>query len=333
MNSSAAIAAALKSRRQRGKHQEEYMTEMLDSFLEEHPSAAANRTKKIEEICKNKMSATTVVLDVVQKRAVRQEKQIDGLIEKVESRLQRARSYLNFVGLATFFVLYVVVLFLQYDVEAGFAIEASYQNTIIAGLPEEGYLSSSDDVFDWMQSELVDRAFTEPVCGDGTCEWSPEEYPGFGRFGCIDDCNRYLKTSKITVDLQPLYNASQKVLGWDLEKIDHRGRVPEFKWNVWSETMGDYLLEEDWLASRGPRVLDVPDGEFELRLYQAQSMDELLDISSITDNSLGVAKFNKASVPKRKDNIPAMQYGDEREALAAQSEIVAQVMHAVGCGL
>jgi len=35
MHSGAAIAAALKSRKQRGKHQDEYMTEMLDSFLEE----------------------------------------------------------------------------------------------------------------------------------------------------------------------------------------------------------------------------------------------------------------------------------------------------------
>lgn len=72
MHSGAAIAAALKSRKQRGAHQDEYMTEMLDSFLEEAPTSAVNRTKELDDICQSKMSSTTVMLDVVQKRAVRQ---------------------------------------------------------------------------------------------------------------------------------------------------------------------------------------------------------------------------------------------------------------------
>jgi hypothetical protein len=179
MHSGAAIAAALKSRKQRGAHQDEYMTEMLDSFLEEAPTSAASRTKKLDEICQSKMSSTTVMLDVSTKRAVRQENQIDGLIEKVEARLSRAQSYSSFVAISIFFCIYVTVLFMQNDVSASFAIQASYQNTIIAGLPGDGYLSSPDVLFDWLQADIVERAFTEPVCGDGTCEWSPEEYPGY----------------------------------------------------------------------------------------------------------------------------------------------------------
>jgi hypothetical protein len=119
----------------------------------------------------------------------------------------------------------------------------------------QGYLSPSDDLFDWMQADLVDRAFTEPVCGDGTCEWSPEEYTGFGRFGCIDDCNGYLKTSKITVDLKPLYNASQAVLGWDLRKSTTVGATTDFKWNIWSETAAEnvWRKDPDRSSPRAPR--------------------------------------------------------------------------------
>ena len=63
--------------------QDEYLTEMLDSFLEEAPKAAASRARRIEEVCKSKMSGSTLMLDVVHKRSVKREKQIDGLIEKV----------------------------------------------------------------------------------------------------------------------------------------------------------------------------------------------------------------------------------------------------------
>jgi hypothetical protein len=333
MHSSAAIASALKSRKKRGKHEDEYLTEMLDTFLEEHPVAAVSRSRKIEEICRSKMSSSTMVLDAVQKRSVKREKQIDGLIEKVEMRLARARSYSHFLGISFFFVLYVTVLFMQNDVSKNHAIESSYQNTVLAALPEEGYLGSSDELFDWLQAEIVDRVFTEPVCGDGTCEWSPEEYPGFGRFGCIKDCNRYLQTTKITVDLKPLYNASRdaKIMGWDLSKVNHLGRVPDFKWNIWSDTMGAYLLEDDARAADGPKVLEVPDGKYELRLYQTKSMAALLDISSITTNRPLGPEIAAKTVPERGDNIPAFKFGDKREALAAQSEIIAQVGGGQGC--
>ena len=52
-------------------------------LLEEAPQAAASRARRIEEVCKSKMSGSTLMLDVVQKRSVKREKKIDGLIEKV----------------------------------------------------------------------------------------------------------------------------------------------------------------------------------------------------------------------------------------------------------
>jgi len=326
MHSGAAIAAALKSQKGRAKHTNQQLTKTLDSLLDEAPEKAVYRMKKIEEMRDSKLSSRTATLDVVHKHGVRREKQIDALIEKVEQRLTRSQHYKQFMSILVFFVAYCYMLFVQNNVASGFAIEESFQTTILAGLAEVKFAGDgSDALFRWLQAEIVERAFTEPVCGDGTCEWSPEEYPGFGRFGCIADCNRYLYTTKITVDLQPLYNLSQRMLAWNLKGVDHRGRVPGFKWNVWSHTMSDFILAEDASAEDGAKVLEVPDGELELRLYQTNSMSDLLDISAITANRALGPEISASTVPPRNPTKPAFFYGDAREALAAQSEMVAQV--------
>ena len=61
---------------------------------------------------------------------------------------------------------------MQNDVQAHYAIQASYKDSILAALPEGGLLSSANYLFDWLQEDIAERAWTEPVCGDGTCEWS-----------------------------------------------------------------------------------------------------------------------------------------------------------------
>ena len=72
-------------------------------------------------------------------------------------------------------------------------------------------------------------------------------------------------------------------------------------------------------------VLEVPDGELELFLYQTNKMSELLDITDITDNRALGPKISKSSLPDRAEGIADFAYGDKREALASQSEHVAQL--------
>ena len=46
----------------------------------------------------------------------------------------------------------------------------------------------------------------------------------------------------------PGLSAQYQPKGWDLEKLIGDklvGRKPDFTWNIWSETMGDFLLEKD----------------------------------------------------------------------------------------
>ncbi len=72
-------------------------------------------------------------------------------------------------------------------------------------------------------------------------------------------------------------------------------------------------------------MLDVPDGELELYLYQTNKMSELLDVTDIADNRALGPKISKKSLPERAAGIADFSYGDKREALASQSEHVAQI--------
>ena len=261
----AAIAAALKGRKKRTSDRDSLMTELLDDFFEsESGLSAAERSKRMETHTNNKLGGSTHVFDRHHKKSVKHEKQVDLMLEKVSERMARSANYNAFASILFFAVLYVAAVTMQQDIASASAIQAAFQATIIAGLSDTGKLTSADDIFDWLQSDIIDRGWDEPICGDGTCEWDGNEYPGFGRFGCIRDCGRYLFTTKITVDLQVLYNASAKMLnvqnrqlknGWNIQNVDDRGRKPNFKWNIWSDTMGDFLLAEDASPEDGYAVL------------------------------------------------------------------------------
>ena len=75
-------------------------------------------------------------------------------------------------------------------------------------------------------------------------------------------------------------------------------------------------------------VLEVPDGEYELVLYQTRSLADQLDISSITHMRGYGPEIDSTTVPERAEGIADFAYGDKREALAAQSELIAQVFEA-----
>jgi hypothetical protein len=242
----AAVAAALKGRKRRQAASDTFMTEMLDEFFEsEGGGQAAERAKKFDDIATGKLGGSTVVFDRHMKKSVKHEKQIDGLMGKVTERMSRSKNYNAFASILVFAVLYVTTMIMQQRVVDENAVQTAYLATIVAGLEGKAPYTTADDILDWLQEEVVDRGWDEPICGDGTCEQDGSEYPGFGRFGCIPDCGRYLYTTKITVDLQTLYQASAKTLGWDLRKVATEGRTPGFTWNIYSYTMDDFLLEKD----------------------------------------------------------------------------------------
>ena len=65
----------------------------------------------------------------------------------------------------------------------------------------------------------------------------PEEYTGFGRFGCIKDCGRFKNTTKIYMNMQDFFDQIKSNDGWDVGKVPSvQARPnPRFSYNIWSE--------------------------------------------------------------------------------------------------
>ena len=72
-----------------------------------------------------------------------------------------------------------------------------------SGIGATGQLASGDDIYTWMTDTVISQTFSDPSCGDGVCD-EPHEYAGFGRFGCIEDCGKYINTTSLTIRLRDL---------------------------------------------------------------------------------------------------------------------------------
>jgi hypothetical protein len=74
------------------------------------------------------------------------------------------------------------------------------------------------------------------LAGDGICSM-PEEYPGFGRFGCISDCGYFRNTTKIYISMQDFFDQVKTEDSWDLSRtfqVQTRPN-PRYAYNIWSE--------------------------------------------------------------------------------------------------
>eukprot|EP00960_Hanusia_phi_P067916 766728-Hanusia_phi.AAC.3 len=119
---------------------------------------------------------------------------------------------------------------------------------------------------------IASVAFSDPVCGDGKCE-APDEYPGFGRFGCVKDCGKYKNTSTLVINLEDIVQKSSAELGINLKGtlLETDANRPRFLYNIFSLTMGDFLFETD--VNKSSMTVEVPDGDLILYLYQDRSSE------------------------------------------------------------
>ncbi len=72
------------------------------------------------------------------------------------------------------------------------------------------------------------------LAGDGICQ-SPEEYPGFGRFGCTKDCGVWRSTTKLYINMQDFFDQLKTQDGWDVARATPGRPNPRFSYNIWSE--------------------------------------------------------------------------------------------------
>jgi hypothetical protein len=103
------------------------------------------------------------------------------------------------------FVLYMAILLMQRNPRAAYLMENSLTRAIFDG--DSGTLNDELEVVRQIDAEVLApwvesftaRIFTDPKCGDGICESSPEEFPsGFGLYGCREDCGTYSNLTQVT---------------------------------------------------------------------------------------------------------------------------------------
>lgn len=159
---------------------------------ENNVSVVLDRIERIEKIINLKKEQVSAPLDDA-RNDIETEKKYVALLEKVDRRINHARGYCKSVSMVIFCALYLAALLLQIDNEATVGVEGAFINDIIYSLPggiQGGFLSSTDDFWNFLSTAIIGATFQDPKCGDGTCNL-PTEYPGFGRFGCIPDCGKY----------------------------------------------------------------------------------------------------------------------------------------------
>ena len=91
---------------------------------------------------------------------------------------------------------------------------------------------------------------------------------------------------------------------------------PSFTYNIYSDTMGDFLFAND-MNPNVKSVVDVPDGNLTLHLYQTASMSSVIDFQQIYDH-LGVID---STLPPRSASTD-FAYGDPREFLSASTVLI-----------
>eukprot|EP00961_Rhodomonas_salina_P135251 1819678-Rhodomonas_salina.1 len=282
---SGVVASALRLASRHKKHfipeHDDPLRDMLDEDTD-HQTAAAMRLEKLDKILTEKTANGLVTIDPAEKVNLVKEKRIDGLMHRVEERIERTHHYYSCMALTVFISFFVLVMALQNDVGMAFSIEKTMLDTVVGDLDTETFaLKSTDEFFTWFGDNIVDRIFRDPICGDGVCE-QPHEFPSVGRFGCEIDCGKYLKQTTISIKLETFPGWSQAAQGqWDISRIRRRVN-PDYRWNIYSETIGAFLFEEDQLPD-ATIVTDVPDGALTLHMYQTEIVSTQVDDKSIYD--------------------------------------------------
>jgi len=247
------------------------------------------------------------------------EAKLMGLQELVQYNISHSSAYFRFFLTFFFFAVYTQTLFMQRDITLASGLELPLLSKLLDGLPlngkggyfndgysASGWVSSIDQFYRWFDSNLITTTFQDPVCGDGTCD-DPSEFPGFGRFGCAKDCGRYAKTSTLEVDLHTYVHSAPA--GWDISGFPYE-KSPNFKYNIFSHTMQEFLWKEDQDAATHPTAkVEVPDGKLTLHLYQGQKL-WTGDKDAPSD-----LRMNAESFPEQNRSTARYGYGDAAEVL------------------
>ena len=254
------------------------------------------------------------------------ETQLVGLEKIVRERIRKRSLYFNFLFSLIWFLVYVSSLYLEkVDVQISNSITRSALDTIVSDVFEIGvgsygytesklgtinFLQTQQQILDWINSSILERVFVDAICGDGIC--SDTEFPGFGRFGCVADCGAFTNVTSVTIDLVSFMNSKPIIAidKWDISHVIPTLEAdPRYRWNIYSESLGDYIFLGD--QQEGQATVDLMDGVYWFELYQTGQSSLNVSAEDMYLNGYIVA----GTVPKREAQT-AYQYGDYREFLS-----------------
>ncbi|KAK3261427.1 TRP-like ion channel Pkd2, partial [Cymbomonas tetramitiformis] len=117
-------------------------------------------------------------------------KVIQFLNEVYKERRSTRYSYADLLLFISYFVLYILVLFLQRSPGAEYKVREGIVEVLLPkdenGDPETSFTSHTE-IYTWLKEQVVEEFWTEPVCGNNVCE-DPLEFAAFGIYGCQTDC-------------------------------------------------------------------------------------------------------------------------------------------------
>jgi hypothetical protein len=255
-----------------------------------------------------------------------EETQMVGLEKIIRHRIQARGYYLYFISSLIWFLVYVSSLYLEkVDVGISNALTRSALDTIVSDIYATGtgsygytesklgtvnFLQSHEQILEWINASILQRVFVDAICGDGIC--SETEFPGFGRFGCAADCGAFQNVTSVTVDLtsfmksKPVINLNK----WDISHVIPSMKAdPRFRWNIFSESLGDYVFLGD--REEGQVTVDLLDGVYWFELFQTGQTSLNVSAEDMYLNGYIVS----GSIPKREAQT-AYKYGDYREFLS-----------------
>eukprot|EP00960_Hanusia_phi_P063281 765436-Hanusia_phi.AAC.4 len=255
------------------------------------PMVTCHSVDAIDELLDD-LKSKSVFCNSFEDKGQAREAAMDALLQKVDARIERSMSYGRLFGTLIFFLAFVGSLYSQRDISAQHQIEISLLNLLKGTLPDQGsggytnsdggavgVLQNSQQFYSLFSDLIVQTIFSDPICGDGVCD-SPDEFPGFGRFGCSQDCGPYRNITRVQVDLKDIIGTSAETIGGDVSSLPDivGANKAGFKYNIYSESVQDFLFQED----QNPSVVtfDIPDGKYSLVLYQTQKNLASLDAST-----------------------------------------------------
>lgn len=119
-----------------------------------------------------------------------------------QKRIQRKSHYLELFAFLLYSCMYLAILFLQRQAYSAYEVNFTMVNNFVPSDGDEPAqaMGGQEDIYLWLQG-LLDNTWSDPVCGDGTCEF-PYEFPSYGRFGCQADCGRLATTEPDAAQLR-----------------------------------------------------------------------------------------------------------------------------------